>query len=33
MRELTGRKILVYHTIDSRYVLGDLFAKVAIHFG
>ncbi len=28
--ELPGREILVYHTIDSRYVLEDLFSKLAI---
>lgn len=33
VKELRGREILVYHTIDSRYVLEDLFAKIAIHFG
>lgn len=31
--ELPRRQILVYHTIDSRYVLEDLFSKLAIHFG
>lgn len=31
--ELPGRQILVYHTMDSRYVLEDLFAKLAINFG
>ena len=31
-RELPRRKILVYHTIDSRYVLEDLFSKLAIHY-
>ena len=31
--ELPGRQILVYRTIDSRYVLEDLFSKLAINFG
>jgi len=31
--ELPRRKILVYHTIDSRYVLEDFFSKLAICFG
>lgn len=32
-KELPHRQILVYHTIDSRYVLEDLFSKLEIHFG
>ena len=32
VQELPGRQILVYRTIDSRYVLEDLFAKLAINF-
>ena len=32
-QELPGRKIRVYHTINSHFVLGDLFDKLAIHFG
>lgn len=31
VRELPGREILVYHTIDSRYVLEDLFSKLALN--
>lgn len=31
--ELPRRQILVYHTIDSRYVLEDLFSKLAINYG
>ncbi len=30
---LPGRMIRVYTDVDSRYVLEDLFAKLAIHFG
>lgn len=33
VEEVPGREILVYHRIDSRYVLNDLFAKLAINFG
>lgn len=33
VQEIPGRKILVYHTIDSRYVLEDFFSKLAINFG
>ncbi|MBQ8555076.1 MAG: nucleoside hydrolase [Clostridia bacterium] len=33
VKRLPLRRILVYQTIDSRYVLEDLFAKLAIHFG
>lgn len=33
VEEIPGREILVYHRIDSRYVLEDLFAKLAINFG
>lgn len=33
VRELPDRKIKVYQTIDSRYVLEDLFSKLAIAFG
>ena len=33
VEEIPGREILVYHRIDSRYVLNDLFAKLAINFG
>ncbi|MDD6049851.1 MAG: nucleoside hydrolase [Clostridiales bacterium] len=33
VQELPDRQILVYHTIDNRYVLEDLFAKLAINFG
>lgn len=32
IRELPERRIRVFHTIDSRFVLEDLFAKLAIHF-
>lgn len=32
-QELPGREIRVYDTVDSRYVLGDLFAKVELNFG
>lgn len=33
VEEIPGREILVYYRIDSRYVLNDLFAKLAINFG
>lgn len=33
VKELPRRQILVYHTIDSRYVLEDLFSKLALNFG
>ena len=32
-QELPERKIRVYHTINSHFVLEDLFDKLAIHFG
>lgn len=32
VRELPERKIRVYHTINSHFVLEDLFDKLAIHF-
>lgn len=31
--ELPGRKIRVYHTINSHFVLEDLFDKLALNFG
>ncbi len=31
--ELPDRKIRIFHTIDSRFVLEDLFSKLTIHFG
>lgn len=33
VRELEGRRIRVYHTVDSRYVLEDFFSKLAVTFG
>ena len=33
VRELPERKIRVYHTINSHYVLEDLFDKLALNFG
>ncbi|MBQ8200930.1 MAG: nucleoside hydrolase [Clostridia bacterium] len=33
VKELPHRQILVYHTIDSRYVLEDFFSKLSIRFG
>lgn len=33
VQELPGREILVYHTIDSRFILEDLFSKLAIFAG
>lgn len=32
VQELPGRKIRVFHTMDSRFVLEDLFAKLALNF-
>ena len=32
VEEVPGREILVYHRIDSRYVLNDLFAKLQLNF-
>ena len=31
--ELPGRKIRIYHTMNSHFVLEDLFAKLQLHFG
>ena len=33
VRELPERRIRVFHTINSHFVLEDLFDKLAIHFG
>lgn len=33
VRELPGRKLRVFHTMDSRFVLEDLFSKLALNFG
>lgn len=33
VEELPGRKIRVFHTMDSRFVLEDLFSKLALNFG
>lgn len=33
VQELPERKIRVFHHMDSRFVLGDLFAKLTLNFG
>ena len=33
VRELPDRKIRIYHTINSHFVLEDLFDKLALNFG
>ena len=33
VRELPGRKIRIYHTMNSHFVLEDLFAKLQLNFG
>ncbi len=33
VQELPERKIRIFHTMDSRFVLEDLFSKLEIHFG
>lgn len=30
---LEGRQIRVYHSIDSRFILEDMFAKLRINYG
>ena len=33
VQELPGRKIRVYHTMESRFVLEDMFTKIEMNFG
>ena len=33
VQELSGRKIRIYHTMNSHFVLEDLFAKLQLNFG